>query len=127
DDDADARRRDGGERELAPDLVVAVDAAAGDGDPRRAVPGLDFEVDDAVEAERHLRRRILRVEVPILDREDIDLGDASRSGEVDLHDVGPLSRRAVGPAAARVPADAAAVAVVDGARRVVHGRTARGG
>src|SRR5208283_5676012 len=110
--DPDAIGRVGGEAHRALDQVVARHRRT-EVHPGRSVPALDLEGGDAVEAESHVRRRVDRGEVVILQRVDDDLVDRLRAAEVDLHPVRKGVGRGAVPAPAVTPVHAAAVAVVD--------------
>src|SRR5207245_2861186 len=113
-------RRDRAERELAPHLIIARNAAAGYRRPGRAVPVLHVEGSDAVVAERHAQRRLDRV-LGVLLRNHVDLIDRLAAVEIDFD---PVREAGAGPVqpdsavAARGPR-----AIINVARVIVVGRT----
>ena len=103
----------------APDATRGCFATAPPGSihPRRAVPVLHLESGQAVERERHRRRRLGRRAIAVLHGEDVDFVDRFRSVEVDLQPVGPRVRRAVVPAPPAPQLQPLAVAVDRPGRR----------
>src|SRR5438105_14150435 len=94
--------------------MVAADGA--ENDPGGAIPALDGEGGDAVEAEGHAVGRLDRTGIVVLDRVDDDVIDGLAAVEVDLDPVRIGIGGSVDPAAAITPIDAGPLVIVDRCR-----------